>query len=247
MRSLLNEIRDCFSIDEGTSRDAFLEKMLQVREELETNVLLKEELERLQGMLVEAQNREKELLNERAIQSSSSATSNFTRNLLLSKDKELERAREESAELRRVLQEKEAALWSAMREKEKAVREHSELQGILRTQSEEGERHRNAREVADKNSEELKSEALKLARQLEEKEEELQRLRCKDENKVLKAGTEAERMRANYESLLQAVLAVEFAHDEFLESLLRNQSYACELDQALSHLRDQKEIVDSLL
>ena len=221
--------------------------MITIREELETATLLEKEFERMQTQLKEAQARELKLIESQntlkmsngasstgagSSTNKSEAMSNFTKNLLMSKDKEIESLRQFHEKEKDQRQNLEDQLWKLQTQYKQAVASNNELEIHIQEVAKEIDRVKESRDKAERNVDELKEKLRVLIR--EQQESQAQNLQAAQKEKFI---DEIERRK--YEELIQMILEMDLAKDPLSSANLSLQeSFVDEFEQAQKHLQD---------
>ena len=195
--------------------------MITIREELKTATLLEKEFERMQTQLKESQARElKRIESQNTLKMSngasstgagsstnkSEAMSNFTKNLLMSKDKDIERLRQFHEKEKDQRQNLEDQLWKLQTQHKQAVASNNELEIHIQEVAKEIDRVKESREKAERNVDALKEKLRVLIR--EQQESQAQNLKPAQKEKFI---DEIERRK--YEELIQMILEMDLAKD----------------------------------
>ena len=221
--------------------------MITIREELETATLLEKEFERMQTQLKEAQARELKLIESQntlkmsngasstgagSSTNKSEAMSNFTKNLLMSKDKEIESLRQFHEKEKDQRQNLEDQLWKLQTQYKQALASNNELEIHIQEVAKEIDRVKESRDKAERNVDELKEKLRVLIR--EQQESQAQNLQAAQKEKFI---DEIERRK--YEELIQMILEMDLAKDPLSSANLSLQeSFVDEFEQAQKHLQD---------
>ena len=197
--------------------------MITIREELKTATLLEKEFERLQTQLKESQARElKRIESQNTLKMSngasstgagsstnkSEAMSNFTKNLLMSKDKEIESLRQFHEKEKDQRQNLEDQLWKLQTQHKQVVASNNKLEIHIQEVAKEIDRVKGSRDKAERNVDALKEKLRVLIR--EQQESQAQNLQAAQKEKFI---DEIERRK--YEELIQMILEMDLAKDPF--------------------------------
>ena len=197
--------------------------MITIREELKTATLLEKEFERMQTQLKEGQARElKRIESQNTLKMSngasstgagsstnkSEAMSNFTKNLLMSKDEEIESLRQFHEKEKDQRQNLEDQLWKLQTQHKQVVASNNKLEIHIQEVAKEIDRVKGSRDKAERNVDALKEKLRVLIR--EQQESQAQNLQAAQKEKFI---DEIERRK--YEELIQMILEMDLAKDPF--------------------------------
>ena len=136
----------------------------------------------------------------------SEAMSNFTKNLLMSKDEEIESLRQFHEKEKDQRQNLEDQLWKLQTQHKQAVASNNELEIHIQEVAKEIDRVKESREKAERNVDALKEKLRVLIR--EQQESQAQNLQAAQKEKFI---DEIERRK--YEELIQMILEMDLAKD----------------------------------
>lgn len=200
---------------------------MTIKEDLATIEILKSELSNQQAKLQEF-DRQKE-------------PSSVLKNILLSKDKEVDQIKERMTELERTNMRVELEKGSienklkVMQERELEARKEMEMLNSQLYQREEEYKH---------SLSEVQSEAKKHLKTLKEREIEIESLKTAQKTQNSKLTKEKEKLVSDQAEIVELVLLTEFACDPEMSKIFTAQSYSSGLERVRTHLEGQQEIID---
>eukprot|EP00347_Sterkiella_histriomuscorum_P011245 403373188 len=241
------DIRDIFNID---NQEDLYQKLLIVREDQEMKVLLETEHHKLQNQLREAQQRELELIENqnKLIQSqkathtnkSSDSMSNFTKTLLMNKDKEIDNLKAQFEREKQGKQDLDDQLWKLQNDLKSQQLTNQELELQVQELSKEITKIRENKDKSDRNVDELKEKLRVMIREQQEN------------SMLLKQATSQPKVddieRKKYEELITMILELDMAQDPLAQvNLSLQESFIDEFEQARKHLEEQQRLVEVMI